>query len=184
MKLYGLDYSKEAINFAKIYNHEVPFCVASLTEEIPFEDNFFDQIILIETLEHIEPSQIHRIVSELNRVLKPSGTLIVTVPHQNRPLSSKHYQHFSSNSLKSCLVQQFEIKEMYGLHKSNFWSNLPFHLLTIIYYYMYPLEKIGLSLIVRKLTKLGYFYFKKFLYICAADDGLTLFCLAVNKKSH
>lgn len=50
----------------------------TLEKELPFEDASFDVVTMIAVLEHLEhPIEI---VSEINRVLKPDGALIITVP--------------------------------------------------------------------------------------------------------
>ncbi|MEO8200883.1 MAG: class I SAM-dependent methyltransferase [Gemmatimonadota bacterium] len=46
---------------------------------LPFADQAFDQIIIIDYLEHVDDDAAA--VQELRRVLKPGGTLIVNVPH-------------------------------------------------------------------------------------------------------
>ncbi|MGN6392921.1 MAG: class I SAM-dependent methyltransferase [Gemmatimonadales bacterium] len=45
----------------------------------PFADQTFDQIVIVDYLEHIEDDQ--GFGRELARILKPQGTLIVNVPH-------------------------------------------------------------------------------------------------------
>lgn len=49
-----------------------------LSERLPFDDNEFDTIILSDVLEHI-PSPEH-LWTEMQRVLKPGGKLIMNVP--------------------------------------------------------------------------------------------------------
>ena len=44
--------------------------------ELSFPDNTFDCIIMIEVIEHIEPSNY----SEIERVIKPKGKIILTTP--------------------------------------------------------------------------------------------------------
>jgi SAM-dependent methyltransferase len=46
---------------------------------VPFADQTFDQIVIVDFLEHIPDDR--RFVRELARVSKPGGTLIVNVPH-------------------------------------------------------------------------------------------------------
>ena len=46
--------------------------------KLPFEDNTFDCVVTSEVLEHIQDDV--RVISELHRVLKPGGSLGVTVP--------------------------------------------------------------------------------------------------------
>ena len=45
----------------------------------PFADQSFDQVVIVDYLEHIEDD--HGFGRELARILKPGGTLIVNVPH-------------------------------------------------------------------------------------------------------
>jgi SAM-dependent methyltransferase len=45
----------------------------------PFAHQTFDQIVVVDYLEHIPDDQ--RFVEELGRILKPGGTLIINVPH-------------------------------------------------------------------------------------------------------
>ncbi len=49
-------------------------------EAFPFPDNEFEQVILTEVIEHLwrNPS---RAIHEINRVLKPNGTLLLTTPN-------------------------------------------------------------------------------------------------------
>lgn len=51
---------------------------------LPFRDSAFDKILLPEVLEHLDDEQIA--LAELKRVLRPGGTLVITVPHSNYPL--------------------------------------------------------------------------------------------------
>jgi SAM-dependent methyltransferase len=46
--------------------------------KLPFEDNTFDCVVTSEVLEHIQDDV--SVISELHRVLKPGGSLGVTVP--------------------------------------------------------------------------------------------------------
>ncbi|MBD3161602.1 MAG: methyltransferase domain-containing protein [Candidatus Eisenbacteria bacterium] len=45
----------------------------------PFSDHAFDQVVIVDFLEHIEADEAF--ARELARILKPEGTLIVNVPH-------------------------------------------------------------------------------------------------------
>jgi ubiquinone/menaquinone biosynthesis C-methylase UbiE len=48
---------------------------------MPFSDNSYDLVFLIEVLEHVHNPQ--KALSEIYRVLKPGGTLIFSVPFIN-----------------------------------------------------------------------------------------------------
>ncbi len=75
---YGIDISTEVL---KGTENEVDdhFCVADIMDGLPFEDNMFDVVFMLEVLEHVEnPSFCLR---EIRRVLKPQGQLILSVPN-------------------------------------------------------------------------------------------------------
>ena len=117
--LHGIDYSERAISFSKIFVSQANTQTANLFS-IPYENNYFNTIFLIEVLEHIKLDEVEKVLGELNRVLKKDGQLILTVPSKNVPTGSKHYQHFTSESLKNTLGQFFEIKEIVGQDKAGF----------------------------------------------------------------
>jgi ubiquinone/menaquinone biosynthesis C-methylase UbiE len=51
-------------------------------EQLAFADGTFDQVVSVETLEHVlDP---HRALAELHRVLKPRGRLVITYPTINQ----------------------------------------------------------------------------------------------------
>lgn len=99
--LTGYDYTEKAISFAKALAPSVNFSVKNLLEPIEVR---FDNIFLIETLEHIDPKDIAMILKNLSMALNQSGKLIITVPSVNKPLPKKHYQHFSVEKLQAYLA--------------------------------------------------------------------------------
>jgi len=52
---------------------------ADLNNEIPFSANFFDGVISVETIEHLENPW--HFIREIKRVLKPQGFVIITTPN-------------------------------------------------------------------------------------------------------
>jgi len=60
-------------------------------QELSFKSNTFDVVIGCQVLEHIKDDV--KALSEWNRVLKPGGLMIVTVPIQKNLLSQEHF-HF------------------------------------------------------------------------------------------
>lgn len=87
-KVIGVDYDEDGIlKLAKSWLKESTKVTLEVGDicNLRFEDNYFDKIVCTEVLEHIVDDQ--KAVSELYRVLKPGGTLAVTVPNKNYPLA-------------------------------------------------------------------------------------------------
>jgi len=72
-KKYALD-----LEVNRIYDN-VNYLQASALE-IPFKSNHFDQVFAFDVLEHIEEGQEKKFLSELLRVCKKDGEIIVTTP--------------------------------------------------------------------------------------------------------
>ena len=53
------------------------------TDSFPYEDNFFDVVLFCEVIEHLLSDPVHAL-TEIRRVLKPGGDLIVTTPNVAR----------------------------------------------------------------------------------------------------
>ncbi len=67
---------------------------------IPFPDASFDHVLCVEVLEHVEDPRAF--VQEIARVLKPLGSLILTVPWSARLHHLPHdYHRFSGRALES-----------------------------------------------------------------------------------
>jgi ubiquinone/menaquinone biosynthesis C-methylase UbiE len=126
---HGVDYSERAVGFARLLVPKASFTCSDLAI-LPYEDALFDTIFLVETLEHIKPSEIPTILTELARVLKKNGRLVVTVPSTLLGIpspESKHYQHFTPTSLSETLTPVFGISRLFGQDKAGF------HLLKVVY---------------------------------------------------
>lgn len=90
--------------------------------EIPFPDATYDLVTHIEVLEHIEDDK--KVVSELWRVLKPGGRLILSVPQPPAPIDDKEHvrEGYTTEEIFALLKSQgFEIKQkrhcMFGVSK-------------------------------------------------------------------
>ena len=58
---------------------EVDFMKVDLNKDLPFPDNFFDYIVCIEGIEHLE-NHFH-LLREFKRILKKNGKLVLTTPN-------------------------------------------------------------------------------------------------------
>ena len=67
------------INPSKFKVKELKCLKVDLNKNLPFQDNFFDLVVSVETIEHLK--NVWHFIKELHRVLKPNGQLIITTPN-------------------------------------------------------------------------------------------------------
>jgi len=48
--------------------------------KMPYEDGFFDTVLLISILEHLKPQEVEQAFAEVKRVLKPGGQMVYGTP--------------------------------------------------------------------------------------------------------
>jgi SAM-dependent methyltransferase len=76
---FGLDASPRFIARARRAAPRIPFALAH-AEQLPYTDAFFDGVLLLDVLEHVRREG--SVLDEVYRVLKPGGTLVVSVPNK------------------------------------------------------------------------------------------------------
>ncbi len=67
----------------------------------PFEDRSFDRILCSHVLEHLRDPR--RAMQEIQRIVRPNGTVEIATPHYSSPESwgdLTHYMHFSLKSFE------------------------------------------------------------------------------------
>lgn len=86
LKLYGSDIDIKALSSAQknLKGKKIIFKEADLMKKLPFDDDFFDKVIMAEVAEHL-PNDVKGL-KEINRVLKKGGLLSLSVPNKNYPL--------------------------------------------------------------------------------------------------
>jgi ubiquinone/menaquinone biosynthesis C-methylase UbiE len=81
-KIYGLDLSCDVMEVKQVF---APLGIRPDLRngnvlEMPYPDNQFDTVLLISILEHLQPAELDRALSEIKRVLKPGGQIVYGVP--------------------------------------------------------------------------------------------------------
>ncbi|MFC1508436.1 class I SAM-dependent methyltransferase [Candidatus Omnitrophota bacterium] len=108
----GVDYSEREIKFARVFVPDAEFAVMDLTKEHPTKK--FDYVLLVEVLEHFEPNTINKVLRNFSNCLKDNGKLLITFPSIRSRLVTKHYQHFTTESLRETIETHFQIEALYG----------------------------------------------------------------------
>ncbi len=100
-RVVGVDISPDAILHARnrYGNHANLEFVTASCDNLPLADASFDLAVSFETIEHIEAQQAF--ISELARVLRPDGVLILSSPNK-RIYSDAHDYH-----------NEFHVRELY-----------------------------------------------------------------------
>lgn len=57
-------------------------CILAKAENLPFNNNYFDKVIIIDAFHHFKDSKV--VCSEIQRVLKPKGKLIIEELNSNK----------------------------------------------------------------------------------------------------
>lgn len=116
--LHGIDISQKAAErMKKIVDGD--FRVGSILK-IPFANKFFDVVLALEILEHIPPHSTFKAINELYRVLKAGGTLVVSLPlnerleemHKREINPSGHVRVYTPELIKAELnIAGFKIRQ-------------------------------------------------------------------------
>lgn len=103
----GVDISAESIFHAQntYKKSNLDFQVGSVLE-IPAESESFDLVVSFETIEHIEDHQ--RMISEIKRVLKQNGVLIISTPEKSIYSDQANY----SNPFHEKELYESEFKDL------------------------------------------------------------------------
>jgi len=80
-----------------------------LAQDLPFEDEEFDLVALLDTVEHVPDEAEMQVFSECWRVLKPGGKLLVTVPAfmwlwSYNDVLNAHYRRYTVPELRRKLA--------------------------------------------------------------------------------
>lgn len=89
-EVWGIDYSEDAIALAKDRKKQLPSHLRSKfhtsvadAQTLPFQTSFFDRVICLDVFEHIYPEPLQQVISEMERVSKDAGLIIIeTAPNK------------------------------------------------------------------------------------------------------
>lgn len=115
--IIGIDISEDAIDYAKsnYRNERLTFqLVEDINEKkLPFPDNSFDTVLSFQVVEHVENTDAY--FSEIHRVLRPSGHLLIATPNREtrlfrfqKPWNQWHLTEYSTSDLSKTLHKYFK----------------------------------------------------------------------------
>jgi len=85
-KVCGIDVSAYTARAVSKKYPDIAACAADI-RRLPFADSSFDTIVSLSTADHFaDPADILRSIQELQRVLRPGGTLVITMDNLSNPL--------------------------------------------------------------------------------------------------
>ncbi len=114
--VFGVDISMKALRFAAGFNPSAMLSCQNIAS-LGLKSDSFSTIALVETLEHIPPREADGVLSELRRILKPGGRLVVSAPTPLLPRPVKHYRHFLPSELRTLLEKYFVVENLSGHHR-------------------------------------------------------------------
>ncbi|RJR16737.1 MAG: class I SAM-dependent methyltransferase [Nitrospiraceae bacterium] len=125
----GLDISKKYIDYARNKYKRKFLC--SDARHSGFSDEYFDKILMLGFLHHLDDSTVEFVLKEAKRILKPDGVLLLI---EDAPVSvpwniiGKVLQKYDignnirpASSYRMILEKDFQIRRYYNI-KSGFWE--------------------------------------------------------------
>ena len=116
---FGVDIALPQIKYAQEkYGFKGQFLKITPNEPLPFEDQTFDTISLIELVEHLNDKENYNLLTDIKRLLKKDGRLLLSTPNYGSawPILEKivnligvvsyedqHINHFNKYRLKELL---------------------------------------------------------------------------------
>ena len=170
----GMDIYAQSLHFAKAYSPEAEFAEGDIAA-MPFPDASFDAVACSGVLEHVEPDKATKALSEMKRVLRPGGIVIITVPSLLLSVSEKHLWHASPEGLEKMLAGFTDV-HIEGRDASSFFLRLPYYFLSFFVLLTYPLRRKCLCF-----AGWQWVYYKNHLANASPSHARSL--LAVGRKS-
>lgn len=156
----GIDYSRRAIALASAMNPDITnlqFQELDITKEQNHET--FDIAVLMEVFEHIPIEDSRCFIQSVHSLLQDGGSLYLTVPHENKPLEYKHFQHFSVKKISNYLIPYFEIAQIVPFERVTWLRGV---LLKILSNQFFILNN-------SRLLSMIYLWYKRNLFFCSSE---------------
>ena len=120
-QVWGVDISESGVQ--KTRDKGIPCHHADASNEtLPFGAGFFDIVITLETIEHVENP--HRMLWEIKRVLKENGALLISIPGEKVYHPFIYPGLFTKKNFSLFLEQSgFRVGKIAGWGQAPLWSH-------------------------------------------------------------
>lgn len=110
--VFGVDLSRDAVDFAKdnFKKNNLKYIQGSI-DNLPFSDGTVEVLVSFETIEHVDGALQEKFLSEIKRVLKSDGLLIISSPDKKNYSERLNYKN------------KFHVKEFYRGEFKDFLSS-------------------------------------------------------------
>ena len=126
LDVYSLDPNEQSIDMLDKHFGLGEKARVGYAQTMPFDDDFFDAVVISETIEHLSEEMTRQTLNEIHRVLVSSGLIIGTVPARENlgeqlavcPDCGKrfhrwgHLQSFQPDDIRMLLSRKFVVKEV------------------------------------------------------------------------
>ena len=100
---HAVDPSVKMLEFARANFPDINF-LEGVASSLPFPDNYFDLVISIEVLRYLDTTDVKQAYSEMYRVLKPGGRILIT--HVNKYATDGYYFFYHLKQFILKLIKQ------------------------------------------------------------------------------
>jgi ubiquinone/menaquinone biosynthesis C-methylase UbiE len=121
----GIDPGEGAIDYAANRYPSMKYVVMNGLD-LAFPTASFDSVLSFEVLEHLSRSEHQRYLSEMTRVLRPGGTLVMSTPNRDvfslghaESLNPYHLSELTLSEMRRLLSTHFENPTIYGQFFAN-----------------------------------------------------------------
>ncbi len=125
----GMDFLELPVIYAQNMVPQAQFFVGDLRQPLrpqhPSMAQPFDVVVMVEVYEHIPPPDCPAVLHNLRQVMRPDGTLIISVPSRQVAMSNLHYRHFDEPLIRAELAAAgFVLQTMLYQHKLSWLTKL------------------------------------------------------------
>ena len=155
-------------------NYSSSYVKQGLLTQLPFEEKTFDQVLCLDVLEHLDFGAQKGALDQIHRVLKPDGTVIISIPNlahftsrlkflfRGRLLRTASFSHHPGDRPAmeyEQLIEKrgFKVEAKYGI----FPTVPPFYRMVM----RYPSKSVGLLRFLRKIPFPIFWHFQV-LFVC------------------